>query len=125
MVNELQKLRKTADKLGVNLTIPNPWDKVSNLNNGQCLSFWHRFQIMPDKNLPKEEWIGNVIPSQCNAVVLGNLISLGNIFRYSSLMDFWNNKTLLKIRKDLLNGQYPDKMCYTCYKYSANFDKSN
>lgn len=118
---ELQKLRKLADKLKINLSIPLPWDKEVSKDKGYCLTFWDRFQLIPDKNLPKEKWIGNVVPSQCNAVVLGDLYSLGNLFEHKNLMDFWNNKKLLEIRRNLINRKYPDKMCITCYKYNDNF----
>ncbi|GAH80950.1 unnamed protein product, partial [marine sediment metagenome] len=118
---ELQKLRNLADKLKINLSITVPWDKEVNKDNGYCLTFWDRFQLIPDRNLPKEKWIGNVVPSQCNAVVLGDLYSLGNIFEHKNLMDFWNNKKLLEIRRNLIKRKYPDRMCSTCYKYNENF----
>lgn len=121
---ELQKVKILGEKLRVIVNIPPPWEEAWKLNNGKCLSFWSRFQVVPDKNIPKEKWVGNVIPSQCNAVVIGKLFSLGNLFDYKNLMDFWNNEKLLKIRKNLVNGVYPDDMCKTCYKYSDKFDKS-
>jgi len=112
---ELDKLKKLSSKLGIQINIPRPWDKAWETNNGKCLTFWSRFQVIPDKNVPKEKWIGNVIPSQCNAVVIGNLCSLGNLFEFNNFMEFWNNKILLEIRSKLINGSYPDQVCETCY----------
>ena len=97
--------------------------KLSKLLNGRCLTFWERFQVVPDKNIIPEKWIGNIIHSQCNAVVIGNLATLGNLYDYDNLMDFWNNKKLLKIRKDLINGINPDEKYETCYlSNKSNFN---
>ncbi len=114
---ELLKLKNLGNKLGLDINLPHPWDNAWEVEEGKCLSFWSRFQVVPDKNLPKERWIGNIIPSQCNAVVIGQLFSLGNLFDYDNLMDFWNNKKFLKIRENLIKGIYPDERCATCYKY--------
>ena len=121
---ELQKLEKIGKKLHLKINIPPPWDKyINNNNKGYCETFWERFQVIPDKNLPKDKWIGNVIPSQCNAVIIGKMYTLGNLLDYENLIEFWNNEKLLKIRRDLINGIYPDKLCKTCYKYSYNCNK--
>ncbi len=112
---ELRKLKKIGKILKIKINIPPPWDKEWEYKKNLCSTFWSRFQVVPDKNIPQEQWIGNVIPSQCNAVIIGKLNSLGNLLKYKKLMDFWNNPKFLKIRKNLINGIFPDSECRTCY----------
>lgn len=114
---ELKKIKALGEKLGIRVNTPKPFDQMWKEYKGMCLNFWSRFQVLSSKYLPKDKWIGNVIPSQCNAVVMGKLYSLGNLFDYDNLMEFWNNEKLVKIRSDMINGKYPDPACRTCYKY--------
>lgn len=120
ITRELIEAKKLGKKYGILVNIPEPFDKMYQRKNIICSSFWKRFQIMPDKRIPKEKWIGNVIPSQCNAVVEGNLDTLGNIFEYDNLMDFWNNDKIVGIRRNLLEGTYPDNACQNCMMYKKN-----
>jgi len=122
ITTKLNKIRKLGEKLGIKINIPEPWDEMFKFNNGNCLGFWNRFQITPSKRVHREKWVGNAIPSQCNAVVIGDLYSLGNIFDYDNLMELWNNTKFIHLRKNLINGKYPDKMCKTCYLYDEKIN---
>ncbi|HUT22275.1 MAG TPA: radical SAM protein [Candidatus Bipolaricaulota bacterium] len=98
---------------GVKVLIPLPFDK----KEGRCGSFWTRFQTWPVKGNDPKRYGENVIIGGCNAVVLGDLSSLGYMFDYDNIMDLWNNERFVKIRKDLMNGIYPDKECANCQSY--------
>ena len=111
---ELNNVRKLAEDLKISTKIPKPWNE-ENLYRKPCMMFWQKVQIMPSKKLPKDRWIGNAIPQQCNAVVCGELYSVGNILEHENFMDFWNNEKLLKIRKQIIQGNLPDKACLQCY----------
>ncbi|MEG3638491.1 radical SAM/SPASM domain-containing protein [Magnetococcus sp. PR-3] len=113
----LQRLKALGDELGIEVTVPKPWDRMSTPGEESCMNFWNRFQVIPSKHLEKDRWRGNVIPSQCNAVVLGKLWTLGDIFEYDNLIDFWNNDIVVEYRKRVIEGQLPDPGCVKCYKY--------
>lgn len=117
ITKSLVEAKSLGKQLGLEVNIPKPWDKSSGNEKGNCINFWSRFQVIPSKKLPKERWIGNVVPSQCNAAVMGTLFSLGNIFDYDNLMDFWNNEKIVKIREDLMRGRFPDPACEKCFKF--------
>ncbi len=111
--NELDQFSSFCKKNKIAYSVPLPFDSISS----KCGVFWSRIQIIPVKDLPKNRWKGNVIPGYCNACVNGGLNSIGNIFDHSTVMDFWNNETIVKIRKDLLRGKYPDKACESCQNH--------
>jgi MoaA/NifB/PqqE/SkfB family radical SAM enzyme len=113
--DELERVKKKARKLGVKVSIPKPFDAKE--NKGICLTPWSRIQIMPSKKLPKEKWRGNAITSQCIAEAIGDFFSIGNIFEHDNFMEFWNNSHLVQIRKNMMQGIYPDPQCKLCYKY--------
>jgi MoaA/NifB/PqqE/SkfB family radical SAM enzyme len=110
---ELDKFSKFCQSKKISFTIPLPFDS----KKSKCKVFWSRIQLIPIKTLQKEKWIGNAIPGYCNAVVNGKLDSIGNIFDYNDVMEFWNNPILVKIRQDLINGKYPEKACASCQNY--------
>lgn len=114
ITEELKRIRREADQLGVDVDIPLPSD-LYNAAGDPCPEFWKKVQIIPSKNLPKEKWPGNAIPQQCPAVVTGELFSIGNLFEHETFMDFWNNPTLVEIRRNIMAGQLPDEACKTCY----------
>ena len=114
ITRELDNLRKLAKSLNVMVRIPPPWDR-ENIQRKPCMMFWQKVQIMPSKKLPKERWIGNAIPQQCNAAVCGELYSMGNILDYENFMDFWNNNKYLSIRRQIVEGKVPDDACRNCY----------
>ena len=114
---ELERVRSISKKLDIDVKIPQPWDKSWKNHNRNCLTFWNRLQIGPDKNIAEDKWIGNTFPSQCNATVIGKLNTLGNLMDFKDFMEFWNNKKLIRIRRKLINGKFPDEMCQYCYKY--------
>jgi MoaA/NifB/PqqE/SkfB family radical SAM enzyme len=110
---ELDKVEHICKELGVQVSIPEPFDKATS----KCGVFWSRLQTIPSWDIPKEKWMGNVIQGDCNAVVKGKMRSFGNIFDYDNLFDLWNNEILVKIRKDLIHNKYPDKECKNCQNY--------
>jgi MoaA/NifB/PqqE/SkfB family radical SAM enzyme len=110
---ELDKVNDVCKKLGVPVSIPEPFDKPTS----KCGVFWSRLQTIPSWDISKEKWIGNVVPGDCNAVVKGKMRSFGNILEYDNLFDLWNNETLIKIRKDLIHNKYPDEECKNCQNY--------
>ena len=93
--------------------LPLPADQWEN----GCDVFWQKVQIWPVQGNDPDRFAENMVPHACRAVVLGELSSLGYIFDYTDLMDFWNNPGLVKIRRNLINGVYPDKQCRHCYCY--------
>jgi MoaA/NifB/PqqE/SkfB family radical SAM enzyme len=111
---ELDRLREAASSHHLWTIIPQPWD-VINKNGMRCTMFWRKVQLMPSKKLAKERWCGNAIPQQCNAVVTGDIFSIGNVFDYENFMDFWNNNKLIGIRKKIMSGELPDEACRSCY----------
>lgn len=111
---ELDRLKKAAKMRNIRVSIPRPWDRM-NENGLGCPMFWRKLQLMPSKKLPKDRWLGNAIPQQCNAVVSGEIYSIGNLLDYDNFSDFWNNEILLGIRKKVMSGELPDKACRSCY----------
>jgi hypothetical protein len=100
---ELNTMVEYCEKNNIPYTIPKPFDKGSG-----CTVFWSRIQLLPVKTLPKEKWIGNAITNYCNAFVNGGLETLGNIYDYKNVMEFWNNEKIVNIRKGLINGSLSD-----------------
>jgi len=113
MRKELNKVKDVCEKLGVQVSVPMPFDKKAS----KCGVFWSRLQTIPSWDIPREKWIGNTVQGDCNAVVKGKMRSFGNILDYDNLFDLWNNETLVKIRRDLINGKYPDEECKNCQNY--------
>jgi len=111
----LQKAKALGEEKGIEVSIPVP----SDASNGICGSFWARFQIWPVRGIDESRYAENVIVGGCNAVVIGNLKSLGYIFDYENIMDLWNNEHFVRIRKNLLKGIYPDEACSTCQSYKT------
>ena len=113
IAEELNKVVQYCKENNKQCTIPAAFDQPLN----GCGVFWSRIQLIPVKSLPKDKWLGNAIPGYCNAVVNGDLITIGNIFEYDNVMDFWNNPQLISIRENLLNEIYPDAYCRHCQNY--------
>ena len=112
---DIMKTLKTVKAYGkqyqIKINIPPPVGS----NKLRCNVFWQKFQIRPVKSSAPDRYYENTIPNACHAVVKGNLNSLGHLFDYKTIMDFWNNAKLLSIRQNLINGIYPDKECKYCY----------
>lgn len=109
----LDELKCMGEKTGIKVSIPKPADKTKEM----CGMFWNKFQTWPVKGCPEDRYEDNMIPCACAAVVNGGLNSLGYLFDYDNMMDAWNNEKLIKIRKDLINGNYPDENCKKCFLY--------
>lgn len=123
LTNYLQKVRMYGIKNGIPVSIPYPAGSKKN----QCDVFWRKVQIWPVKGNDPARYQENMIPMACRAVVKGKLNSLGYLFDYDNIMDFWNNEKLVTIRKNLLKGIYPDdecKYCYCCEHFLENKDSS-
>lgn len=112
---ELEAVQKYCVERNIGVSVPAPFDAPRE----RCSVFWSRMQVIPVKSLPRDQWSGNVIPGYCNAVVKGQMSTLGNIFEYKNVMDFWNNDHLLEIRRKLISGVYPDKECKSCQNYAG------
>ncbi len=117
---DIEKALKEASELGkkkgIPVSVPQPFDSHKN----PCGSFWTRLQTWPVAGNDPERYHENVIVGGCNAVVIGDLNTLGYFFDYENIMDLWNNEILVDIRKNLLNGVYPDKACVTCQSYMGS-----
>jgi MoaA/NifB/PqqE/SkfB family radical SAM enzyme len=113
ITNALKQAESLGLEKGIKVSLPTPVDK----NNGQCGSFWTRFQTWPVEGIDESRYAENVIVGGCNAVVRGNLNTLGYMFDYDNVMDLWNNKYFVEIRENLLKGVYPDDECKVCQNY--------
>ena len=109
----LQQAQVVGREKGIVVHVPPPADR----GRGICLSFWTRLQVWPVKGVDEDRYAENVIVGGCNAVVLGNLRSLGYFFDYDDIMDLWNNEHFMRIRADLLCGKFPDEACSSCPTY--------
>jgi MoaA/NifB/PqqE/SkfB family radical SAM enzyme len=113
-----QALKKAVDlgrRKGIDVSVPLPFDA----GKGVCGSFWTRFQTWPVRGVEKRRYGENVIVGGCNAVVKGDLNTLGYIFDYKNIMDLWNNDRFVRIREGLLKGVYPDRECQFCQSYKG------
>ena len=103
-------IKNYADSMGVKITILN--------KRVPCSVFWNKFQIWPTKGSRKTNEdtprLDNMIPHGCNAVVLGEMSSVGYLFDYPNLAAAWNNPTLISIRNSILKGIAPDLACKNC-----------
>jgi hypothetical protein len=79
--------------------------------------FWQKIQVWPVRGNDPRRYHENLVPHACRAVVMGRLSSLGYIFDYDDLMDFWNSETMVSIRRGIIDGRYPDDECRFCYCY--------
>ena len=113
ITEELDRIRREGEQLGVAIDIPPPSD-LFNAAGDPCPEFWKKVQLIPSKNIPKEKWAGNAIPQQCPAVVAGDLFTIGNLFEHDSFMEFWNNDYLVGLRRSMMAGHLPDEACKTC-----------
>jgi len=115
IINYLKNLEKIAKKFSINLSYPRPFDQPG---TGKCNSFWTRFQTWPVKGIDEKRYHENIIIGGCNAVVKGDLSTLGYIFDYENIMDLWNNEYFVKYRTMLLAGAFPDKECVNCQSFN-------
>lgn len=106
----LHHLRQLGDKFGIPVNIPKPHDDPS----GRCDVFWQKVQVWPVAGVDQNRYDENLIPHACNAVVLGNINTLGYVSDYATVMDFWNNEHLVRYRRKILAGEYPDPYCWSC-----------
>lgn len=65
-------------------------------------------------NVKKERYDENIIPHGCNAVVLGEMNSLGYVFDFKNVMELWNSPKIVAIRERILSGHAPDAQCKFC-----------
>jgi MoaA/NifB/PqqE/SkfB family radical SAM enzyme len=114
ITDELYRIENVGNKYGIEVKICKPSDS----KDIKCGSFWSRFQTWPVKGIAEERYHENVIVGGCNAVVKGNLNTLGLFFDYKTIMDLWNNDYFLKIRSNLIKGIYPDTECKDCQAYN-------
>lgn len=66
------------------------------------------------KGIDPTRYDENLIPHACNAVVLGDINTLGYASDFPTVMDFWNNDLLVAIRRKILSGEQPDRFCWSC-----------
>jgi FkbM family methyltransferase len=107
----LEEAKSYGAQNKIKVNVPLPVDSEQN----QCDVFWHKVQIWPVMGIDPMRYSENMIPHACRAVVKGHLNSLGYLFDYDNIMDFWNNEKLVTIRQNLMNGIYPDEECKYCY----------
>jgi MoaA/NifB/PqqE/SkfB family radical SAM enzyme len=98
-----------AAKNGINIisSFPKPGGR-------NCNVLWDKIQIWPTKFSDPHRIYENLIPHACNAVVLGDISSLGYVSDYSSLYELWNNEIIVAMRSKLLNDMAIDKCCLDC-----------
>ncbi len=120
----LQQAAAYGKRKNIPVSVPQPADLTTDI----CNVFWTKIQTWPVKgNLP-ERYHENLIPHACRAVVNGELNSLGYIFDYENVMDFWNNEKIVSIRESLLKGIYPSgecRYCYSCNSKDGVFKQKN
>lgn len=108
-LQEARELAK-ATRESIELTLPTPFgDPVA-----RCSVFWDKIQIWPVKGVDAARYDENLVPHACNAVVLGDMNSLGYVSDYPDVMALWNNPTLVALRIKILAGEAPDKFCWSC-----------
>lgn len=106
----LEQAKALGEQHGLVVNIPQPYDSPS----VTCNVFWDKIQIWPVAGIDPDRYAENLISHACNAVVLGDINTLGYLSDYDSVMDFWNNKYLVAIRRKILAGKYPDRYCQHC-----------
>lgn len=102
----LKEILSLARSLGVRVYPPK-------MESGGCDVFWKKLQIWPTRGSAPGR-LDNLVPHGCNAVVLGDMASLGYVGNYPDLFSLWNNPKLVRIRSGLLAGIYPDEHCADC-----------
>lgn len=112
IINSLKEVEEYAKSRGVRITLPKPAEEEED-----CYVFWREFQTWPVKGCKKERYGENMIPHACSAVVRGELNSIGYLFDYSTIMEAWNNEKLVKIRENIMQGNYPSDWCRRCFYY--------
>ena len=115
MTKALHQAEALGRAKGIPVYLPSPAD----IGSGVCGSFWSRLQTWPVKGIDKDRFADNVIVGGCNAVVIGNLKSLGYFFDYKNIMELWNNEHFAQIRQNLIKGIYPDEACRFCQNYKG------
>jgi hypothetical protein len=115
ITDELYRIKAIGQECNIKVSFCKPSDSKDLM----CGSFWARFQTWPVKGIPEERYHENVIVGGCNAVVKGNLNTLGFFFNYDNIMDLWNNDYFVTIRDNLMKGIYPDKECKDCQSYNS------
>ena len=106
----IENCKKLASRFGYQVVGGQPFDSPDNF----CSVFWEKIQVWPVSGIDKHRYCENLIPHGCNAVVLGDLNSLGYIDDFSSVMEWWNSPKLIGIREMILAGKAPDKHCNLC-----------
>ncbi|EGJ51986.1 radical SAM protein [Desulfocurvibacter africanus] len=106
----IEHVKFLGKRFNIVVNTPMPFDDPS----GRCNVFWEKIQIWPVAGIDPHRYDENLIPHACNAVVLGDINSLGYVSSYSTVMDFWNSDTIVGIRRKILAGNYPDKFCWSC-----------
>lgn len=113
MADFLGKMQMLAQRLRIRLFIQNSLPS--------CPAFWQKFQIWPTSASDPTRLYENIIPHACNAVVKGNMYSLGYVFDYNNIFELWNNDAFIHIRKSIIEGIYPDTKCRAC-PYAENLN---
>ena len=111
----LLRCKEFAASLGYTLNIPSPKERKKT-----CHSLWDRIQIWPVTGCDNDRLAENIIIGGCNAVVLGNINSLGYLFDYKSVMDMWNNEFFTEARNKILNKEYLDPYCESCVYFDRD-----
>lgn len=108
----LAEIVRLARSLGVRLWVPDPDAR------GRCDVFWTKLQVWPTRGSAPGRH-DNLVPHGCNAVVLGDMASLGYVFDFPDVLSLWNSPALVRIRRSLLAGIAPDAHCRHCPQNGA------
>lgn len=106
----LEKTAELAARAGIEVVMPVAFGDPT----ARCSVFWEKVQIWPVVGVDPDRYDENLVPHACNAVVRGKIRSLGYVSDYATVMDFWNNETLVSLRRKILAGTYPDAFCWSC-----------
>lgn len=106
----LEYVRNIGEKMGITVHTPKPFDDAGQT----CSVFWEKVQIWPVKGVDPGRYEENLIPHACNAVVLGDINTLGYVSDFDTVMDLWNNEYFRSIRRKILSGEQPDRFCWSC-----------
>lgn len=113
ILEELERAKAVLKKEGIHVNFPPPRDQ-------QCAEYCRRLWTVAQigfyygNTSSEDKKYGNVIHGGCEAVFSGNFTSIGNLFDYTNVTDFWNNERLVKIRQAFLDGKIPFPECATC-----------
>lgn len=97
---------------GVKVVMPKIFHNV--LNRINCRNPWSKIMVnLPNRQIPREKWVGNVTFGGCLAVTQGQYYSLGNLLN-TPWEEIWNGAKIQRVRKRILENEFPDERCKEC-----------